>query len=158
MSDKALDGVLQVFNAYMNMMKSAFPGSTETELEGCRSRIVRIADSEAQQICVLANAVILADELLPRATIKLSPSQQASKMDVHSHRAGDKQVRLAEQRELKRKLQRFVDQLRDIFCRQHALEIIFTDDGIVRLVADMYLSLDDMADEPEWFPSPIFQV
>lgn len=148
------------------MMKNAFPGSTEAELEGCRSRIVSIADSEAQQICVLANAVVLADELLPRATIKLTPtptptptpSQQAAKMDDHSHRAGDRQVRPAEQRELKRKLQRSVDQLRDIFCRQHALEIIFTDDGIVRLVADMYLSLDDIADEPEWFPSPIFQV
>ncbi|KAL3511198.1 hypothetical protein ACH5RR_030599 [Cinchona calisaya] len=158
LSDVALEGVLQAFNSYVNLMISAMPGSTETEnLEGTGSKIVRMAETEAQQIALLANALMLADELLPRATIKLSSSQQMYRMEEQSRRASDKQNRPPEQRELKRRLQRVVDQFRDTFCRQHALELIFTEDGGVRLGAYMYLSMDDNADEPEWFPSLIYQ-
>lgn len=136
-------------------MINAFPGSVDTEnLEG--SRIVKMAESETQQISLLANALLLADELLPRATIKLSSTNRS---DDQNRKASERQPnRLPEQRELKRRLQRLVDQLRDSFCRQHALELIFTEDGGVRLSADMYLSMDDGREEPEWFPSPIYQV
>lgn len=138
------------------MLINALPGSVETEnLEG---RIVRMAETEAQQVALLANALLLADELLPRATIKLTSSQHANRMDEPPRRGSDRQNRLPEQRELKRRLQRLVDQLRDSFCRQHALELIFTEDGGVRLSADMYLSMDGSPEEPEWFPSPIYQV
>lgn len=137
------------------MMINAFPGSIETEnLEGSGRRIVKMAESETQQIALLANALLLADELLPRATSKL---WSFNKSQDHL-RASNKQDRAPEQRELKRRLQRFVDQLRDSFCRQHALELIFTEDGGVRLSAEMYLSMDCSKDEPEWFPSPIYQV
>lgn len=148
LANQALEGLLQVFNSYVNMLINALPGSTETEnLEGSVSKIVRMAETETQQIALLANALLLADELLPRATVKLSPSRRTS----------DRQNRLPEQRELKRRLQRFVDQLRDSFCRQHALDLIFTPDGGIRLGADMYTSMDGYANEPEWFPSPIYQ-
>ncbi|XP_027153147.1 exocyst complex component EXO84A [Coffea eugenioides] len=158
LSDAALEGVIQAFNAYVNLMINALPGSTETEnLEETGHKIVRMAETETQQIALLANALMLADELLPRATIKLSSSQQIYRMDEQSRRTSDKQNRLPEQRELKRRLQRMVDQLRDTFCRQHALELIFNEDGGVRLGADMYLIMDGNADEPEWFPSPIYQ-
>ncbi|XP_073054343.1 exocyst complex component EXO84A [Primulina eburnea] len=153
-SEQSLEGVLLSFNSYINMMINAFPGSIETEnLEGSGRRIVKMAESETQQIALLANALLLADELLPRATSKLWSCNKSQ----DQLRALNKQDRAPEQRELKRRLQRFVDQLRDSFCRQHALELIFTEDGGVRLGAEMYLSMDCSRDEPEWFPSPVYQ-
>ncbi|XWS22518.1 hypothetical protein CRYUN_Cryun29cG0043100 [Craigia yunnanensis] len=155
----ALEGVLQVFNSYVNLLINALPGSMETEenLEGSGSKIVRMAENESQQMALLANASLLADELLPRAALKLLPLSQSNRVDATPKRASDRQNRLPEQREWKRKLQRSVDRLRDSFCRQHALDLIFTDDGYIRLNAEIYLSLDGNTEEPEWFPSPIFQ-
>lgn len=151
LSDQAFEGVLQVFNGYVNILVNALPGSSETEnLEGGVRRIVRTAETEPQQVALLANALILADELLPRAIVKLTQMDE-------SRSISEKQARLPEQRELKRRLQRMVDQLRDSFCRLHALELIFNEDGSVRLGADMYLNMDASAEEPEWFPSPIYQ-
>ncbi|XVE84945.1 hypothetical protein DITRI_Ditri17bG0052300 [Diplodiscus trichospermus] len=155
----ALEGVLQVFNSYVNLLINALPGSVETEenLEGSGSKIVRMAENESQQLALLANASLLADELLPRAALKLLPSSQSNRVDATPKRAPDSQTRLPKQREWKKKLQRSVDRLRDSFCRQHALDLIFTDDGDIRLNAEIYISLDGNTEEAEWFPSPIFQ-
>lgn len=157
--DQALEGLVQVFNSYVSMLIHALPGSVETEnLEGAGSRIVRMAETEAQQIALLANALLLADELLPRAASKLQPFSQNSRIDEPpTRRTSERQNRAPEQREFKRRLQRSVDQLRDSFCRQHALELIFMEDGSVRLSAEMYISMDGNAPELEWFPSPIYQ-
>lgn len=132
------------------------PASAVTEnLEASGHKIVKIAETESQQIALLANAILLADELLPRAVVKLSCSSRGDE----SHRRGSvKQQRPPEQRELKKRLQREVDHLRDSFCRQHALELIFTEEGDTRLNALVYLSLDGTEEQPEWFPSPVFQV
>ena len=147
-----LEGVLQVFNSYVNLLINALPSSMDDEenMEIYGNRIVRMAETEAQQIALLANASLLADELLPRAAMKLLPVQQS--------RASDRQSRLPEQREWKRRLQRSVESLRDSFCRHHALELIFTEDEDTNVNAQMYINMDGNADEPEWFPSPIFQV
>ncbi|XP_052172423.1 exocyst complex component EXO84A [Diospyros lotus] len=157
-ADHALEGLVQAFNSYVNMLINALPGSMETEnLEGSGSKIVRTAETETQQTALLANALLLADELLPRAATKLSSLNQATRIDEPPRRPSDRQSRAPEQRELKKRLQRFVDHLRDSFCRQHALELIFTEDGGVRLSAEMYISMDGNAQEPEWFPSTIYQ-
>ncbi|XP_057436845.1 exocyst complex component EXO84A-like [Lotus japonicus] len=151
----ALEGLLQVFGFYVNLLIDALPASIVTEnLEGSGHKIVKIAETEEQQIALLANAILLADELLPRAVVKLSHSNRG---DESQRRGSDKQ-RPPEQRELKKRLQREVDRLRDSFCRQHALELIFTEEGDALLNALMYLSMDDgKVEQPEWFPSPIFQ-
>ncbi|GAV65363.1 Vps51 domain-containing protein [Cephalotus follicularis] len=151
-----LEGVLQVFNSYVNLLINALPGSMENE-ENPGSKIVMVAETAAQQIALLANASLLADELLPRAAMKLLPMPQTGRIDGTPRRASDRQSRLPDQRELKRRLQRSVDRLRDSFCRQHALDLIFTEEGDIRLNAQIYTSMDDNTDEPEWFPSPIFQ-
>ncbi|KAJ6864610.1 hypothetical protein NC651_035233 [Populus alba x Populus x berolinensis] len=153
----ALGGVLQVFNSYVNLLMRALPSSAETEesLEGSGSKIVRIAETESQQLALLANASLLADELLPYAAMKLLPLPP--RMDEQPKRSSERQSRLPEQREWKKKLQRSVDRLRDSFCRQHALDLIFTEDGDTHLNAYIYTSLDDNVEEPEWFPSLIFQ-
>lgn len=149
LSEQALEGVLQSFNSYINLLVNALPSSVETEnLEGTGRRIVGTAETETQQVALLANGVLLADELLPRATIKL----------CSTIRGDEQNQRGPEQREVKRRLQKTVEQLRDSFCRQHALELIVAEDGGVRLSADMYISMDENKQEPEWFPSPIYQV
>ena len=154
-----LEGLLQVFNCYINLLIHALPGTMETEdnLGGSGHKIVRMAETESQQLALLANASMLADELLPRGAMKLSPLHQTGRMDTPG-RVSERQNRFPEHREWKRKLQRAVDRLRDSFCRQHALELIFTEDGEIRLTAEIYTSMDGSTNEPEWFPSPIFQV
>ncbi|KAA8541553.1 hypothetical protein F0562_022705 [Nyssa sinensis] len=156
---KTLEGLFQVFNSYVNMLIKALPGSMEEEAnyEGSVNKIVRMAETEAQQIALLANASLLADELLPRAAMKLSPINQANYKDDPRRRPADRQNRHPEQREWKRRLVISVDRLKDSFCQQHALDLIFTEEGDSHLTADMYINMDGNADELEWFPSPIFQ-
>ncbi|KAJ7962700.1 Exocyst complex component EXO84B [Quillaja saponaria] len=156
---QTLEGLFQVFNSYVNMLIKALPGSMEEEanFEGSGTKIVRMAETEAQQIALLANASLLSDELLPRAAMKLSPLNQATYKDDIRRRTSDRQNRHPEQREWKRRLVSSVDRLKDTFCRQHALDLIFTEEGDSHLTADMYINMDANADEIEWFPSLIFQ-
>lgn len=157
---QTLEGLFQVFNSYVNMLIKALPGSMEEEanFEGSGNKIVRMAETEAQQIALLANASLLADELLPRAAMKLSPLSQATYKDDARRRPLDRQNRQPEQREWKRRLVSSVDKLKDTFCRQHALDLIFTEEGDSHLTADMYITMDGNVDEFEWSPSLIFQV
>ncbi|CAH2050591.1 unnamed protein product, partial [Thlaspi arvense] len=121
-----------VFNSYVSMLIKALPGSMEEE-----------ANYE--------------DELLPRAAMKLTPLSQANYRDDPRRKPVDRQNRHPEQREWRRRLVASVDRLKDSFCRQHALDLIFTEDGDSHLNADMYINMDGNVDEIEWFPSPIFQ-
>ncbi|XP_048532274.1 exocyst complex component EXO84B-like [Triticum urartu] len=152
-----MDGLLKIFSTYVDLLVSALPGSMDDEanLEGLGNKIIRMAETEEQQLALLANASLLAEELLPRAAMKLSSVNQAS-MGSMRIRGPDKQNR-AEQREWKRKLQHMVDKLRDSFCRQHALDLIFTEEGDTHLSAEMYINMDNNAEETEWVPSLIFQ-
>ncbi|KAM7480688.1 hypothetical protein LguiA_028901 [Lonicera macranthoides] len=156
---KTLEGLFQVFNSYVNMLIKALPGSMEEEAnyEGSGNKIVRMAETEAQQIALLANASLLADDLLPRAAMKLAPFGQANYKDDPRRRPADRQNRHPEQREWKKRLVSSIDRLKDSFCRQHALDLIFTEDGDSHLSAEMYINMDGNVDEIEWFPSPIFQ-
>lgn len=158
LGSSTLDGLQKVFNSYVNLLINALPGSMEDveNLEGSGNKIVRLAETEAQQLSLLANASLLAEELLPRAATKLISLHQTGGADDFRKKTSDRHNRLPEQREWKRKLQRCVDRLRDSFCRQHALDLIFTEDGETHLSAEMYLSMDDSPDEPEWSPSLIF--
>ncbi|KAM7486905.1 hypothetical protein LguiA_002914 [Lonicera macranthoides] len=91
---------------------------------------------EAQLIALLANASFLADDLLPRAAMKLAPFSQANYKDDPCRRPADRQNRHSERREWKKRLVGSVDS---------------------HLSAEMYLNIDGNADEIEWLPSPIFQ-
>ncbi|KAG6517215.1 exocyst complex component EXO84B-like [Zingiber officinale] len=154
-----MDGLLKVFNSYINLLINALPSSMEDEtyLDGPVNKLVQIAETETQQLSLLANASLLAEDLLPRAAMKLSPHYQAGRIEDTRQRGLDKNIRVPEQREWKRKLQRSVDKLRDSFCRQHALDLIFTEDGDTNLSAEMYINMDYNSEEPDWAPSPIFQ-
>lgn len=155
-----MDGLLNAFNAYISLLINALPGSIEDEanLDGHVNRLVRIAETESQQLALLANASLLAEELLPRAISKLSPTYHTGGTDDSRKKGSERNNRPPERREWKKKLQRSVDRLRDSFCRQHALDLIFTEDE-ANISAEMYLSMDlNSNDEIEWAPSPIYQV
>uniref|UniRef100_A0A803MB30 Exocyst complex component EXO84A n=2 Tax=Chenopodium quinoa TaxID=63459 RepID=A0A803MB30_CHEQI len=153
-----LEGLVHVFHSYVNTLISAFPASvTEAIQDGLGPSIVKVAETEAQQLALLANALLLSDEFLPRAAAKMLPFNQINRNEEPSRKDIDRQHRVAEQRDWKKRLQKSVDRLRDSFCRQHALELIFTNDGELRLTAHLYTRLDGYAEEPEWFPSSIFQ-
>jgi hypothetical protein len=154
-----MDGLLKIFNTYIDLLVSALPGSMDDEsnLEGLGNKIIRMAETDEQQLALLANASLLAEELLPRAAMKL-PSVNQTSMDSMPKRGPEKQNRASEHREWKRKLQRMVDKLRDSFCRQHALALIFTEEGDTHLSAEMYINMDNNVQEIEWVPSLIFQV
>ncbi|KAK9060552.1 hypothetical protein SSX86_021256 [Deinandra increscens subsp. villosa] len=156
---KMLEGLFHVFDSYVNMLIRALPGSMEEEAnyEGSGNKIVRMAETESQQLALLANASLLADELLPRAATKLTPVVEAMYNDDPHRRPSDRQNRNPEQREWKRRLASIVDRLKDSFCRQHALDLIFTEDGDSHLSAEMYINMDESVEEIQWFPSPIFQ-
>lgn len=156
---KSLEGLFQIFSSYVNMLIKALPDSMEEEAnyEGSGNKIVRMAETESQQIALLANASLLADDLLPRAAMKLAPINQTNYNDDPRRRPADRQNRHPEQREWKRRLVSSVDRLKDSFCRKHALDLIFTEEGDSHLSADMYINMDGNADEMEWLPSSIFQ-
>lgn len=156
---QTLEGLYQVFNSFVNTLIKALPNSMEEEanFDDPGNKIVRMAETEAQQIALLANASLLADELLPRAAMKLSPPSQANYKDDLHRKPLDRHNRHPEHREWKRRLVSSVDRLKDAFCRQHALDLIFTEDGDSHLAAEMYINMDGNADEIDWFPSPIFQ-
>ncbi|KAG6425762.1 hypothetical protein SASPL_109966 [Salvia splendens] len=156
---RTLDGLFQVFNSYVSMLIKALPASMdeEADFEGSGNKIVRMAETEVQQIALLANASLLAEELLPRAAMKLAPLSQANYKDDARRRPMDRQNRNPEQREWRRRLVSSVDRLKDSFCRQHALDLIFTEEGDSYLTAETYISMSGNADEIEWFPTPVFQ-
>lgn len=161
LGSKALEGLFRVFNSYVNVLIRALPGSIEEEeanFEGSSNKIVQMAETEAQQLALLANASLLADELLPRAAMKLSPLDQTSHRTDDLRRPLDRQNRNPEQREWKRRLLSTVDKLKDAFCRQHALDLIFTEEGDSHLSAEMYINMDGNGEDVDWFPSLIFQV
>ncbi|CDY66364.1 BnaAnng22140D [Brassica napus] len=105
----------------------------------------------------LGSKALEADELLPRAAMKLAPLDQTSHRTDDLRRHSDRQNRNPEQREWKRRLLSTVDKLKDAFCRQHALDLIFTEEGDSHLSADMYINMDGNGDDVDWFPSLIFQ-
>ena len=162
LGSKALEGIFRVFNSYVDVLIRVLPGSIEDEeeanFEGFGNKIVQMAETEAHQLALLANASFLADELLPRAAMKLTPLDQTSHRTDGIRRPSDRQNRSPEQREWKRRLLSTVDKLKDAFCRQHALDLIFTEEGDSRLSADMYINIDENGEDVDWFPSLIFQV
>ncbi|KAG7537296.1 Cullin repeat-like-containing domain superfamily [Arabidopsis suecica] len=158
LGSKALEGLFRVFNSYVDVLIRALPGSEEEDanFEGSCNKIVQIAETEANQLALLANASLLADELLPRAAMKLSLDQSGHRTD-DLRRPLDRQNRNPEQREWKRRLLSTVDKLKDAFCRQHALDLIFTEEGDSHLTADMYINIDGNDEDVDCFPSLIFQ-
>eukprot|EP00246_Nothoceros_aenigmaticus_P002454 TRINITY_DN13325_c0_g1_i1.p1 TRINITY_DN13325_c0_g1~~TRINITY_DN13325_c0_g1_i1.p1 ORF type:complete len:784 (+),score=178.30 TRINITY_DN13325_c0_g1_i1:247-2598(+) len=160
-----LDGLAHLFETYVGMLKKAVPVAAEdeegVENEDLDSRNVRIAETEYQQVALLGNASALADELLPRAALKLAPGYQPGREEPRARRGSERQgsglaARLPEQKDWRRRLQRAVDNLRDYYCRQQFVELIFySEDPDAQLVAETYTSLDANGGDADWANDPM---
>lgn len=152
-----LDGFFRVFDSYINLLINALPCSVEDEanIEVSGNKMVSVAETEEQQLALLVNASVLAEGLLPQAATKLAPIFQ----DSNSRQTtSDRSNFLSEIRKWKRKLQCSVDRLRVSFCNQQMFALILTEYGDCLFNAEMYLNIDGRIDDPEWSPSPVFQV
>lgn len=157
-----LDGLVQVFEAYIELLMMAVPGSLDDGFATHKDfKTVRSADSESQQLGLLANASAIADDILPRAAVKLLPAQSTSGKEELRKRTPDRtspaSSRAPELREWRRRWQRMVEKLRDHYCRQQVLDLMFTEDE-ANFSVYFYLNLEDDYTNLEPFPSPIFQV
>lgn len=157
-----LDGLVHLFENYVQLLIKAVPGP-EDENWGTLmdNKTVKPAETEHQQLGLLANAYALAEEVLPRVAAKILPAQNSNGREEPRKRATDRHSavpsRMAELREWRKRLQRMVDRLRDRYCRQQVLDLIYTEDGEANLGVEVYLNLSNNVDDLEPMPSPIFQ-
>jgi len=161
LSGSALEGLSRVFSSYVKLLIHSLQSSAEdgAMFDGLENKLVSIASTEEQQLALLANASSLSEDLLPRAAMKLTPtSTYQDRMDNPQRRLAERHNLMSpEQKEWKKKLQRTADELKFIFCRQHALDLIYAEDSSCNLTAGVYLNMDNTADEPDWCPSLLFQ-
>ncbi|KAH6559681.1 hypothetical protein KP509_1Z000400 [Ceratopteris richardii] len=155
-----LDGLVQVFESYIELLMLAVPGPVDESLAAQMDhRTVKLAYSESQQLGLLANASALADDVLPRVAVKLLSSQLANGKEDFRKRPSERvapPLRTPELKEWRRRWQRIVDKLRDYYCRQQVLDLMFTEDE-ANFNVDIYLGLDDENGNHDPLPSPIFQ-
>jgi hypothetical protein len=139
---------------------------------------VRPAVNDAQQLALLANASALADELLPRVcqqltrvpqpapSVATSPATPTPPRPRTSHarqasgsvRPGGGQGTSVEQQYFRRRSQKAVEKLRDAYCTQLVLQLLY--EAEERLFAEDYLRLDteEGGQEQEGRPSKTFLV
>ncbi|MCO5558962.1 hypothetical protein L7F22_012553 [Adiantum nelumboides] len=156
-----LDGLVQVFESYIELLMMAVPGPLDDSLPAqADHKSVKAADLESQQLGLLGNASALADDILPRVAAKLLPSQSSVAKDDLRKRTPDRATaassRTPELKEWRRRWQRMVDKLRDHYCRQQVVDLMFTEDE-ANFSFDIYLNLEDENINLEILPSPIFQ-
>lgn len=156
-----LEGLVQVFESYIELLMMAVPGPLDDSLAAQGDhKIVKPADSESQQLGLLANASALADDILPRVAFKLLPSQSTNTREEMRRRTPDRAAaassRTPELREWRRRWQRAVDNLRDHYCRQQVVDLMFTEEE-ANFSVDLYINLEDENVNMDPLPSPIFQ-
>ena len=152
-----LDGLGHLFESYIELLMMAVPGQVDDVLIArMDNKTVKLAETENQQLGLLANASTLAEEILPRAVTKLLPAQHSSSKEPLTKRALEKPN--AELREWKRRWQRMADKLRDHYCMQQVLDLIFPEDGDSKFSFYSYLDLDNDGGRLEPLPSQLFQV
>ena len=128
-----------LFESYVEVLMRALPSLEEFQnVENIR---VHVAKSEKQQIGILANVIYLQQELVTRALPKLLPSNQGTA-----------------RKEWKNRLQKATDRIRNHYCRNKVVELIFTEEDVSRLSADDYILRHNNGDNLDPMPSPLFQV
>eukprot|EP01018_Ginkgo_biloba_P030439 Gb_10715 [translate_table: standard] len=156
--ESILDGIACLFDNYIGILIRAVPCASEDENSmGCRiNSKLGSAETEAQQLALLANATALADELLPRAVSKISRQQIGNLEDPHeraSERSTCRTSLLVEHKDWRRHLQRSVDRLRDHICQQYVLGFIYSREGDIQLSANTYL--DGKSEDLFWGQKPM---
>lgn len=145
-----LDICAHLLDYYVDILMKAIPKLRfDTSLD---TKGVILAETERQQLGIWANASAFAEEILPREEARKRAQSTASS-------------RGPELREWRRRLQRSVDRLRDLYCGNQVLDLFFNEDELPNFSADMYLLLEDNPDALQsmpsdaslLMPSPVFQ-
>ncbi|KAH9318667.1 hypothetical protein KI387_020436, partial [Taxus chinensis] len=159
-----LNGLACLFDSYINTCIRAIPCPSEDEnsLDFRDNSNFIWAGTEAQQLALLGNASVLADELIPLSVSKIWEQQTENQEDPSKTSPGtqDQLVSLPiELRDWRRHLQRAVDRLRDHFCRQYVLGLIYSREGNVQLTGSTYLNgkSEDLFWDSDALPSLSFQ-
>lgn len=157
-----LDGLACLFDSYIDTCIRAIPCTSEDEnsMEYRNNSNLIYAETEAQQLALLGNASALADELMPLTVSNFLGQQTENQEGTCKTSATEQLASLPlELKDWRRHLQRAADKLRDHFCRQYVLGLIYSREGTVQLTGNTYLNgkSEDLFWEPDAMPSSSFQ-
>ncbi|GLJ21307.1 hypothetical protein SUGI_0391490 [Cryptomeria japonica] len=159
-----LNGLTCLFDSYIDTCIRAIPCPSEDEnnMDFRDNSNFIWAETEAQQLALLGNASALADELIPLSVSKTWEQQTEIQEDPSKTSPGTSEQFGSlpkELRDWRRQLQRAVDRLRDHFCRQYVLGLIYSREGSVQLTGSTYLNgrSEDLYWDPDAMPSSSFQ-
>ncbi|MCO5580887.1 hypothetical protein L7F22_034759 [Adiantum nelumboides] len=138
-----LDNSAFLLDCYVDILIKAVPKPRFDN--SLHSKNIVIAETEGQQLGLWANASAFAEEILPR-----EEARKRAQSTTSSSRG-------SVTREWKRRLQRSVERLRDLYCQNQVLDLFFNEEGLSNINADAYLLLEDDADSLPTMPSPLFQ-
>lgn len=138
-----LENSVYLLDCYVDVLIKAIPKPRyETSVD---LKEVVLAETEAQQLGLWANVSAFAEEILPREEARKRPLSTAASS------------RGTETREWKRRLQRSVERLRDLYCQNQVLDLFFNEEGLSNFNAEGYLLMEDDTDISTAMPSPLFQ-
>lgn len=157
-----LNGLACLFDSYINTCMGAIPCTSEDEnsTEFRDNSNLICAETEAQQLALLGNASALADELIPLSISKVLGQQTENQEGTCKTAATEQLASLpVELKDWRRHFQRIADRLRDHFCRQYVLGLIYSREGTVQLTGTTYLNgkNEDLFWDADAMPSLSFQ-
>lgn len=157
-----LDGLARLFDSYIDTCMRAIPCPSEDEnsTEFRDNSNLICAETEVQQLALLGNASALADELMPLSVSKFLGQQTENQEGTYKTAATEQLASLqVELKDWRRHLQRAADRLRDHFCRQYVLGLIYSREGTVQLTGNTYLNgkSEDLFWDADAMPSSSFQ-
>ncbi|KAI5075561.1 hypothetical protein GOP47_0009637 [Adiantum capillus-veneris] len=138
-----LDNCGYLLDCYVDILVKAIPKPRFDTSSDAKDVI--LAKTERQQLGLWANASAFAEDILPREEARKRAQSTASSS------------RGSETREWKRRLQRSVERLRDLYCQNQVLDLFFNEEGLSNFNADAYLLLEDDTDISQAMPSPLCQ-
>ncbi|KAG2684171.1 hypothetical protein I3760_10G064500 [Carya illinoinensis] len=157
-----LSRMSQLFDKYIDALIKALPGpSDDDNLIELKETIPFRAETDSEQLAILAIAFTIFDELLPNAvmiTWKWQNENSEPKNGPPENTVPSASTTI-ELKDWKRHLQHLFDKLRDHFCRQYVLSFIYASEGKTQLNAQIYLNTgEDLYWGSDPLPSLPFQV
>ncbi|KAG6691470.1 hypothetical protein I3842_10G064700 [Carya illinoinensis] len=157
-----LSRMSQLFDKYIDALIKALPGpSDDDNLIELKETIPFRAETDSEQLAILAIAFTIFDELLPNAvmiTWKRQNENSEPKNGPPENTVPSASTTI-ELKDWKRHLQHLFDKLRDHFCRQYVLSFIYASEGKTRLNARIYLNTgEDLYWGSDPLPSLPFQL
>ncbi|KAF5472894.1 hypothetical protein F2P56_009558 [Juglans regia] len=156
-----LSRISQLFDKYMDALIKALPGpSDDDNLTELKETIPFRAETDSEQLAILAIAFTIFDKLLPNAVMITWKRQNENSEPKNgpTENTVPSASSTIELKDWKRHLQHLFDKLRDHFCRQYVVSFIYASEGKTRLNARFYLNTgEDLYWGSDPLPSLPFQ-